>query len=189
MYRPLAFLAVAIATLPASLSAADMYTAEPAHSFALFSVGHMGISNVWGRFDKIAGTITLDADASKNAVKVEVEADSVNSGNGMRDNHLKGPDFFNAKQFPTLSFVSTGWKATGDKTAEVTGDLTIHGVTKPVTVTVTKVGEGDNPMMKMHGVGYTTTFTIDRKDYQVLGVPGGVGDQVTITIALEAYKK
>jgi polyisoprenoid-binding protein YceI len=189
MYRPLAIVALAAATLPASLGAADVYTAEPAHSFALFTVGHMGISNVWGRFDKIAGTVTVDADAGKNAVSVEVQADSVDTGNGMRDNHLKGPDFFNAKQFPTLTFTSTSWKATGATTAEVTGDLTIHGVAKPITVTVTKVGEGDNPMMKVHGVGYTTTFTIDRKDYQVLGVPGGVGDQVTITVALEAYKK
>ncbi len=169
--------------------AADVYTADKDHSYAVFAVTHFGISENHGRFNDVAGELTLDADASKNQVKLTVKTATVDTNNAKRDDHLRSADFLNAKQFPEMTFVSTGWKATGDKTAEVTGVFTLRGTEKTITVPVTKVGEGENPFSKQKGVGYSATFAIKRSDYGMTGLVGPVGDEVKITVAVEAYKK
>lgn len=157
---------------------------DNSHAAAVFQVSHLGISNTHGRFNKISGKITT---GEKFAVNVEIDAASVDTNDAKRDEHLRGPDFFDVKQFPTLSFVSTAVTKTGDKTYDVTGDLTIHGVKKPITVKVVQVGEGKDPWGGTR-IGFDTTFTIKRADFGMNYGPGAVGEDVTITLALEAIQ-
>jgi polyisoprenoid-binding protein YceI len=163
---------------------------DPAHAWGVFKISHLGISNCYGTFHSIAGSVDLDGD--KGAVEISIKADSVDTGNEKRDQHLKGPDFFDAKQFPTIGFKSTKV----EKTAEgwnVTGDLAFHGVTKPITAKVVKTGEGETPNQtggKDHRVGFEATFTVKRSEFGMsYGVQMGMGDEVGFTLSLEAIKK
>jgi polyisoprenoid-binding protein YceI len=155
----------------------------------MFRIKHASASNFYGRFNNITGSLMLDDDAGKNSFTVQIQAESVDTGNAQRDQHLKGPDFFNAKQFPTITFKSTQVKKSGDDSFDVTGDLTLHGETKPVTTKVTKTGTGKNFGKAV--VGMEANLTIKRADFGV-GTKFGpevLGDEVQITVSLEAAKK
>jgi polyisoprenoid-binding protein YceI len=185
------------ATIIASLAiaapafSADTWTVDAVHSAALFKVQHMGAGFSYGRFNKIAGTVTTDADATKNAVSITIAADSVDTANTQRDDHLKGDAFFNVKQFPEITFVSTAWTAAGADTWTVTGNFTLRGVTKPVTATVRKTGQGKAPP-QMGGkdlIGYETSFAIKQTDFGMkYGIPAALSDDVTIILSVEATK-
>ena len=117
----------------APVQAADNYSIDPMHSGVHFKIQHIGLSWIHGRFNNYAGTFTIDADdASKCSFELKINTESIDTNNSKRDAHLRSPDFFNAKQFPAISFESTGVKAIKDG-YEVTGNLTMHGVTKPAT--------------------------------------------------------
>jgi polyisoprenoid-binding protein YceI len=180
--------ALAVVGLAAPLARGQTYKVDPAHSFINFKINHLGVSNAWGRFDGPTGTVSIDeSDPTKSRIQIDAKTDKVNTGNEKRDAHLKSPDFFNAKQFPTLSFKSTSVKKTTDAAMEVTGDLTFHGVTKPITVTVTKVGEADTQMG--HRAGWETNFTVKRSDFGMSGMVGPVGDDVQVWVNVEAVKQ
>jgi polyisoprenoid-binding protein YceI len=117
---------------------------------------------------------------------IEIDAASINTGNKKRDDHLKGPDFFNVKQFPKLTFKSTKVEKKGDAYS-VTGDLTIHGVTKSVTVDVKKTGMGKDPWGNER-IGFTTNFTIKRSDYGITHMANGLSDEVQLMLSAEAIK-
>lgn len=169
--------------------AADALKVDPTHSFVTFRVQHLGVSHVWGRFDNPTGTIVIDdADPSKSKFEIEVKASSVDTGNEKRDGHLKNADFFNAKQFPAIAFKSTSVKSSGDNKFEVTGDLTLHGVTKPLTVTIERVGAGDKGGQFGYRAGFDTAFSIKRSDFGMTNMVGPVGDDVNLWISLEATK-
>ncbi len=171
-----------------TLAAADTYTVDPVHSSALFSVRHAEISNTHGRFNATAGSVTWDGtDATKSVIGIIVKTDSVDTGDAKRDSHLRTADFFNAKQFPEMTFSSKTVTMVDATTFTVTGDLTLTGTTKPVTVTVKKIGEGKDPWGG-YRIGFESTFAIKRSDFGMKGVPG-VGDDVTVTFALEGIKK
>jgi polyisoprenoid-binding protein YceI len=139
----LSFLLSTLAFAGTTVAHADSFKIDPFHSTILFKVGHFGIGNVYGRFDTFSGTFTLDQnDPSKDAVNVEIKTDSVDTNASKRDTDIKGPDFLNAAQFPTSTFKSTSVKKIDDKTYEVTGDFTLRGVTKPLTLNVQAVGSG-----------------------------------------------
>lgn len=168
------------------------YTIDPVHSAALFKVKHLGASYAYGQFPGISGSIAFDpAKPETSTVTVTIKTESVNTFNEMRDRHLKSPDFFNAKEFPEMTFKSTSWKKTGDKTYDVTGDLTINGKTKPITVQVEHVGDGKN-QRGQDLTGFHTVFTIDRTDfgmtYGVVDGGGGLGKEVVVTISVEGIK-
>ncbi len=167
------------------------FTIDNAHSFALFKVNHLGASYAYGQFSAIAGKISFDAAKPEgNSVEVTIKTESVNTHNEMRDRHLKSPDFFNAKEFPEMTFKSTGWKKTGDKTYDVTGDLTINGKTKSITVPVEHVGDGKNPRGQ-ELTGFHTTFTIDRTEFGMnygVAESGGLGKNVDVTFSVESIK-
>src|SRR5262249_47773101 len=131
MLRRLAVLAAVVlaAAVPAR---ADDYTIDPAHAGVNFKIGHVGISNIYGRFNKFSGNFTIDEDPAKCTFAMNIQVESVDTAQAQRDGHLKSPDFFNAKQYPTITFQSTSVKA-GRDGYEVTGDVALHGVTKPVT--------------------------------------------------------
>ena len=140
------FLALALAGVWAAPARAEKFTVDTGHSTVLFRIMHMGTSYSWGRFDKITGTVDLDEkDPAKNAFDITIATGSVNTGIAKRDQHLLGPDFFNAAQFPEITFKSDSVRAKPNDTYEVVGKLTLHGVTRPLTVTLKKVGTGKSP--------------------------------------------
>jgi polyisoprenoid-binding protein YceI len=163
---------------------------DPVHSSVVFRTKHLDTSYVYGRFDKFTGTITdSPQDPSKTAFDVTVDVNSINTGNEKRDGHVKGPDFFSAKEFPTITFKSTSVQSGGGEgKLQVTGDLTMHGVTKPITATVERVGESSNPPPFGNRVGYVSTFTVKRSDFGMNKMIPMVGDEVELTVAFEAQK-
>lgn len=187
-FFPAIALSLGFALAPA-LTAADTYAVDPVHTVALFKVKHLGVSHSYGRFNDIAGSIVYDAaNPSASKVDITIQAASIDTFNQKRDAHLTGPDFFDAKQFPTLTFVSTGFKKVADQNYEVTGNFTLHGVTKPLTLTVVKVGEGKDPW-NGYRIGFDATFTIKRSEFGITKMLDGIGDEVAITFATEAIKK
>ncbi len=180
-------LAAALA-LPA-LADTTVWTIDPNHANAQFFVKHLGISTVQGEFTKVTGTITIDnSDITKSTVDVTIPADTVYTRVAMRDNDLKSQHFLDVAQYPTITFKSTKITKTGDDTYDVTGDLTIRGVTKPVTL---KVSDLSKPIQAMGGWrrGVSATTTINRQDFGVSADPGMVGDEIHILIDLEMTHK
>ena len=168
---------------------------DPAHSAAEFKVKHMMISNVKGKFGNISGLLTLDeGDPAQSSVEATVPIASVNTGDDQRDVHLKSGDFFDAEKFPEMSFKSTQVKSTGSGEMAVTGDLTLHGVTKSVTFAVEGPSEpAKDPWGNMR-VGLSATAKISRKDFGLTWnaalETGGVlvGDDVAITLDVQFIK-
>jgi len=185
----LAAAAAAIALAPA-IAAADTYDIDSVHSAVMFRAKRMGVVYVYGRFNEFAGTLDLAGDdAATGKLVLEVKTASIDTGNQRRDDHLRSPDFLNAAQLPTMKFESTGVRATGDGKLEVTGNLTLHGVTKPVTAMVEKIGSGKDPRAGKALVGYEGKFTLKRTDYDVKYVVGPVSDEIDITISLQAVAR
>jgi polyisoprenoid-binding protein YceI len=168
--------------------AADTYKIDPEHSVVIYRVSHFNVGNAYGRFNDPTGQVVYDkADPSKSTFTFEVKTDNVDTDNDKRDAHLKSPDFFDAKQFPTISFKSTSVKSDGENKYLVTGDLTLHGVTKSITVPITKTGESDTGRMGYRS-GWEATTSLKRSDYGMTGMQGPVGDEVNLVISFEAVK-
>jgi polyisoprenoid-binding protein YceI len=169
-------------------AAADDYAIDAVHSGVTFRISHLNLSNVYGRFDNFSGGFTLDSsDPSKSSFKLNIKTESIDTNNAGRDNHLRSPDFFNAKQFPTISFSSTSVKPI-DGGYEVTGDLTLHGETKPVTFSLKGGGSAEFPK-GVRRTGFSTDFVVKRSDFGV-GKPMPVlGDEVHVSIGFEGTKQ
>jgi polyisoprenoid-binding protein YceI len=183
-------LLVALALLSGTARAAE-WTIDTNHSAVAFSVRHL-FSKVPGNFDRFSGTIDYDPAApAAGSVKVSIEAASINTKNEKRDNHLRSADFFDVEKHPTLTFESTKVIPGDGNAFRVEGNLTMRGVTKPVTLAVTFLGAG--PAMGGQRAGFEATTTVDRKDYGILWNrtldQGGtlLSDDVTISINIEAY--
>lgn len=182
-----AILAVSVA-LPLSAVAADSYTVDPNHTFPHFQINHLGFSTMHGRFDKTSGTVTLDRAAKTGSVDISIETGSISTGYVKRDEHLKSPDFFNAAEFPAITYKSTAMHYKGDTPASVDGNLTISGVTKPVTLTIDAFNCGANPMNKKEECGAAASAQIKRSDFGVkYGLPN-IGDDVKLEFEIEAIK-
>lgn len=168
--------------------AAETYKIDPVHSSVLFSIKHLGVTDFYAGFNEITGTVTFDsADPSKSSVELTVPVESLDSRNPKRDQHLKSPDFFNAKQFPALTFKSTKVEGSGD-VYRVSGNFTLHGVTKPLTVEFKRGPEGKGAEGEIRGGG-ETRFTIKRSDYGMTFMAGALGDDVNIVVSLEGVKQ
>jgi polyisoprenoid-binding protein YceI len=177
----------AVVSLASAALAADTYKIDPEHGTIIYRVKHFNIGNAYGRFNKPTGVIMLDsADASKTTFTFEVKTENVDTANAKRDAHLKSPDFFDAKQFPSITFKSTSVKGSGD-TFEVTGDLNLHGVTKSITVPIKKTGEADTKQMG-YRTGWEAEVDIKRSEFGMNGLQGPVGDDVHLVISFEAVK-
>ncbi len=172
-----------------SSRAAEVFTVDPVHSSVLFRVKHFDAGYIYGRFNLFSGTFAFDdKNPADCKLEIEVKIDSIDSANADRDKHLKGPDFFSAKEFPTMSFKATSMKAGDEKNYEVTGDLTIHGVTKQVTVKLERIGTVKDPRSGKPRTGWETTFTIKRSDFGMkYGVPA-IGDEVRVIVAIEGVQ-
>ncbi len=168
------------------------WAADPSHSKVGFSVKHMGIATVRGEFGEFEGTLTIDEQGAR--AQGTVKAASVDTSEGQRDDHLRSPDFFDVEQFPELTFASTAIEAVDDETFRITGDLTMHGVTKPIVLEAEIQGTDTDPWGNDR-VGLEITGTLSRKEYgmefnQALGSGNLlVGDKVKIALDVSAVKQ
>ena len=175
---------------------AVVYQIDPAHSAAQFKVRHMMIANVKGEFTKVSGTVTSDpADPSTAQIQAAIDASSISTRDEQRDGHLKSADFFDVAKFPSITFQSSKVLPTGPDSYEAVGDLTIHGVTRPVALTVEEVTpEAKDPWGNMRR-GATAKTKVNRKDFElhwnVALEAGGflVGDDIEITIDVELIRQ
>lgn len=162
---------------------AGTYQVDPAHTQVTWQVNHMGISMLEGQFGASAGSLTLDPkNLAATKVDVTFQVDQLSVTSAAFANHLKSPDFFNVAQFPTARFVSTAVTPKGTNAATLTGNLTLKGVTKPVSMDVTFVGAGANPMSKKMNVGFSGRATIKRSDFGLGMAAPVVSDEVRLTV-------
>jgi len=184
---------IVVVAMGLAISAAgqtETWQLDPPHSAAQFAVRHMGISTVRGTFTKMSGTVQYDpADPAKSSIDATIDAASVDSRVEMRDNDLRSPKFLDVQKFPTITFKSTRVEPAGTGKLKVTGDLTIHGVTKEVVLDVDGPSEPiKDPRGNVH-MGASATTTINRRDFGVGNIPAAmVAENLTITIDLELVK-
>ena len=164
--------------------AAETYTVDKIHSAVQFKVAHKQAGQVFGRFNDFEGSYAIDRkNPANSSVELTIKAGSVDTGFEKRDQHLASPDFFNAKQFPTITFKSKKVKVTGKQTAQVTGDLTLLGQTKAVTAQVRHTGTNGDL------AGFEASFKIKRSDWGMKFMVGPLGDEVEMVVAVEGAKK
>jgi polyisoprenoid-binding protein YceI len=187
MSRTLSALAAAL-LLTLSAAAQDTWQLDPQHSSAQFSVRHLGVSTVRGAFTKVSGSVVYDpANLNKSSIQTTIDAASVDTRVEMRDNDLRSPRFLDAQKYATITFQSKKVEAAGTGKLKVTGDLTIKGVTKEVVLDVDGPSSSiKDPMGKDRlRTGASATTKINRNDFGVSGLPGIVGDDITITLDVE----
>jgi len=184
------------AALPlVALAAPESYTMDPYHTFPHFEVGHFGYTNIRGRFDKTAGKLTIDRVAKTGTLDITVQTASVNTGDhergdrpSTRDEHLRTADFFNVIEFPSMTFRSTGVKFSGDHPAIIAGNLTLLGVSRPVTLQIQAWRCGQHPVSKKEMCGGSAVGSFKRSEF---GVKYGLqffSDEIKLWIGFEAYK-
>ncbi len=183
-----ALIFAAVAAAPA-LAAPETYVVDGNHTFPRFSYNHLGYSIQMSRFDKATGTVTLDKAAKTAAVDIVIDTKSVNTGSATFNEHIQGEDFLDTAKYSTAAFKSTKVVFDGDKPASIEGNLTLKGVTKPVTLTVTNFKAAPHPMLKKDAIGANATTKVKRTDFNMGKNVPYVGDEVTIDIAIEAVKQ
>ena len=187
--KKLVTLMIAASFTSVAFAAPETYNIDPTHSMPRFEYSHLGYSQQLSRFDTTAGTITIDRAAKTGSVDVTIDAKSVDSGSTLFNGHLQGEDFFDTAKFPTITFKSTSVKFDGDKVASVEGNLTIKGITKPVTLTVTSFLCMPHPMLKKDACGVTATTKVKRTEFNMGKYAPYVSDEVTLTLPVEAVKQ
>jgi polyisoprenoid-binding protein YceI len=180
-------LAASVVALGSAARAADTFAVDPVHSSVSFMTSHAGISYIHGRFNDFSGKFVIDpADPAKSSFALSVKIDSVDTNNQKRDEHLHAPDYFDSKQFPTMSFQSTQVKPVSEG-YEVTGDFTLHGVTKPLTLKLKGGQTAENKGVVR--IGFMTSPIIKRSEFGVSGGIPLIGDDVYVNIAVEGVKE
>lgn len=168
----------------------ETYNLDPVHSFSFFKVGHLGIGSVIGSFSDMSGTVVLDQDnPSNSSVDVVIKTASVNTHNDQRDADLRSEDFFDVKKYPTMEFKSTNVVKLDDGSYNVTGNFTLHGVTKSITVNAKMVGRGNDPITGGIRGAFEAAFSIKRSDYGMTYMIPAAGDKVDITLTYEGVLK
>jgi len=182
--------AAALATLSGVASSApETFVIDGGHTFPRFSYNHFGLSTQLSRFNKTTGKIVLDKVAKTGSVDVEIDMKSVDTGFTVFNGHIQGEDFLDTEKYPTATFKSTKVRFEGDKPVAVDGNLTIKGVTKPVTLTLTNFQLMPHPVYKKDAIGTNATTKIRRTEFNAGKYAPDVGDEVTIDISVEAIKE
>jgi len=189
MKKQLATLVLAIAAASPAFAAPETFVLDGTHSFPRFSYSHFGYSTQLSQFNKTSGKVVFDKSAKTGSVDITIDTTSVNTGFPTFNEHIQGEDFLDTAKFPTASFKSTKVVFEGDKPAKVEGNLTIKGVTKPVTLTVTSFQAMPHPMMKKDAIGANAYTVIKRSEFNAGKYAPYVGDEVRIDVALEAIKE
>lgn len=175
--------------LSVGLAQAAEYKIDPAHSFVEFKISHLGFSTLSGRFNDISGTFTYAPDEGEaaQAISIVIPTASIDTNHAERDKHLRSDDFLNVEEYPEARFVSTGF--TGDESGGVmSGDLTLHGVTKPIEIEVRKVGEGEDPWGG-YRAGFIGTTTLNRNDFGISYDLGPAAETVDMTLMIEGVRQ
>jgi polyisoprenoid-binding protein YceI len=185
--------AAVMAAFVSSAAFADpaTYQLDPNHTYPSFEADHMGGVSIWrGKFTKTSGTVTLDREAKTGSVDVTVDMASVDIGNAKLDDHLKSHDFFDVAQYPTATYKGTQIKFDGDKPTEVIGEFTLHGVTKPLNLTIESFKCIQHPMLKREVCGVEATAVFNRDDYGMdYGKKYGFSMKTTLHIQAEGIKQ
>jgi polyisoprenoid-binding protein YceI len=183
--------ALAALAIPLAAGAAeDVYNIDPVHSQPIFEVQHMGYSLQRGSFSKLSGKVTLDRAAKKGSIDVTIDSTSIKTIDPKLDAHVKTEQFFNVEKYPTITFKSTNLVFDGDKVVGAEGNLTLLGVTKPVTLKVSNVVCGEHPFNKKPMCGAEATAMIKRSEWgMTYGIPKAVADDVRLIIPIEAYRE
>ncbi|MHC4408618.1 MAG: YceI family protein [Planctomycetota bacterium] len=179
---------VVLAPRSESQAQATDYRIDPSHSSVIFKISHMGVSYTYGRFNKIDGALKFADGGDGSSIEVTVQTASVDTNDAKRDAHLKNADFFSAKEFPQITFKSKSWTKSGDG-YDVTGDLTLHGVTKSVTLKVTKTGGEKKDPWGFIRIGFEGALSIKRGEFGMKKMLNMVGDDVSLMISIEAMRK
>jgi polyisoprenoid-binding protein YceI len=184
-----------LALLLSSMALADQpggtykFDTKGTHQFVMFKISHLGYSWLYGQFNDFTGEFTADAENPENSqVNATIQTASVDSNHAERDKHLRGDDFLDVKKFPTATFKSTSIEKTGEKTAKITGDFTLHGVTKPVTLDAKMIGYGDDPWGG-YRMGLEASTTLTLADFGITKNLGPASETVEIIISVEGIKQ
>ncbi len=169
-----------------AIAAPQTFVVDSSHSFPRFSYSHFGYSTQLSRFDMASGTVVFDKAARTATVDIVIDTKSVNTGSATFNEHIQGEDFLDTAKYPNATFKSTKVVFEGDKPARIEGKLTLKGITKPVTLTVTSFQAMPHPMAKKDAIGANATTTVKRTDFNMGKYAPYVGDEVTIDISLEA---
>lgn len=180
---------LAAVLLGSGAAVAAPYSIDDDHSAVIFRASHLGISYTYGRFNEISGSFDWDS-ATPTALQLSLvlQADSIDTDQDKRDQHLRSPDFFDAAQHPEITFVSASTADRGGGVYAVTGTLTLHGVSREVTIDLTKTGEGSDPWGG-HRAGFHAAFSIDRADYGMTGMAEGIPGPIELTVSLEGIRQ
>lgn len=193
--RRLSLGALALAVPIAVTAAPETYTIDPIHSFPHFAVDHLGVTTIWGRFDRMAGKFTIDRAAKKGELDLAIDTASVSTGDAdrgarprSRDEHLRSADFFNVAEFPRMTFKASDVEFSGDNPTKVSGALTLLGVTRPLTLRIERWVCKDNPYSKKPMCGGEASAVLKRTDFGMkYGVPA-VGDEIRLYVGFEGYR-
>ncbi len=192
----LSSIAALLAAPLAALAATESYPLDPLHTYPSFAVEHWGLSMMHGRFDKTSGKFSFDRAAKTGSTELTIDTASLTTGDSVkgtraqsRDDHLRSADFFNAKEFPTMTFKSTKVTFSGDLPSAVEGNLTLLGVTKPVALTFERFKCGQNPFSKKDRCGGNAVGKFKRTDFGMKYAVPGVGDEITLSIEFEGDKE
>ena len=167
----------------------ETYMVDPLHTTATFAVSHLGLSLQRGSFGKTTGRVMLDRAGKKGSIDVVIDAASVTSGSAPRETMLKGEDYFNVAQFPTITFKSTNLKFEDDRVVGADGELTIRGVTKPVTLSVADFKCAIHPATKKPACGAEVIASVKRSEFGMTKNQASTGDDVKIAVAIEAIQQ
>ena len=178
------------------LAAPETYNLDPTHTIPNFTIQHLGMTTVYGHFERATGKVTIDRAAKTGSIDVKIPTATISTGDAKRadgtrsrDEHLRATDFFNVVEFPDMTFKSTKMNFAGDKVQSIDGSLTILGVSKPVTLTATSFNCGANPMSKKEMCGADLMTTIKRSDFGMKYAIPAISDEVKLLIAVEGYKE
>jgi len=176
-------------TASAALAAPETYVLDGSHTYPRFSYSHLGLSTQLSRFNTTTGKVVFDKAAKSGSVDIEIDAKSVDTGSTLFNQHIQGEDFLDTAKYPKAIFKSTNVVFEGEKPVKVEGNLTIKGVTKPVTLIVTSFQAMPHPMQKKDAIGANAHTTIKRSEFNAGKYAPNVGDEVRIDIAIEAIKQ
>ena len=186
----LALIAAALAApLGSVLAAPETFVIDTNHTKPRFEYSHFGYSTQSSRFDTTKGTVAYDAQAKTGSVDITIDAKSVNTGYALFNEHIQAEDYFDTAKYPTITFKSTEVKFEGDKPVSVAGNLTVKGVTKPVTLQITSFQRMPHPMVKKDAIGANATVTIKRSEFNAGKNAPYVSDEVKLVIPVEAVKE
>ncbi len=189
MKKQLITLAFASIVSTSAFAAPETFVVDGTHTYPRFSYSHFGYSTQLSRFNKTTGKVVFDKAAKSGSVDIVIDAKSVDTGYATFNEHIQGEDFLDTAKHPTATFKSTRVEFVGDKPATIEGNLTLKGVTRPATLTVTSFHAMPHPMLKKDAIGANAYTTVKRSDFNAGKYAPHVGDEVRIDIAIEAIKE